>query len=269
MLSAVTTPGGVREGVRVAREAYALDIGDAVKGSNRLSAPARLEIYARGYVLRLLECLRAEFPILLALVGDQVFEMFASSYVWSRPSRSPSLYGLGAGFADYLQSTRPDAGATPGAIEAIPANLARLERARAEVYRARGLEGDHAHHAGDAVTLMISGASLRLPETVRLLSLEFDFTGAIEAVRRGDKPPVPAAKPTRYAIARSRYRVSVHVLKPWQFAFLDVCGTKGLPLQAACDAVRQTTGHEAAEIQADLLLWLPAALDAGMVTMTG
>lgn len=46
-------------------------------------APARLDIYARGYVLRLLECLRAEFPILLALVGDQVFEMFASSYVWS------------------------------------------------------------------------------------------------------------------------------------------------------------------------------------------
>jgi hypothetical protein len=55
----------------------------------------------------------------------------------------------------------------------------------------------------------------------------------------------------------------------WQFAFLDACGTTGLPLQAACDAVRQTTGHEAAEIRADLLLWLPAALDAGMVTMTG
>ena len=108
MQSAVTTPGGVREGLRVARETYALDIADAVKGSNRLSAPARLEIYARGYVLRLLECLRAEFPILLALVGDQVFEMFASSYVWSRPSRSSSLYALGAGFADFLQSTRPD-----------------------------------------------------------------------------------------------------------------------------------------------------------------
>jgi hypothetical protein len=43
----------------------------------------------------------------------------------------------------------------------------------------------------------------------------------------------------------------------------------GLPLQAACDAVQRTTGHEAAKIQVDLLLWLPAALDAGMVTMTG
>ncbi|HJY18235.1 MAG TPA: hypothetical protein VJ353_11420, partial [Xanthobacteraceae bacterium] len=178
------------------------------------------------------------------------------------------LYELGAGFADYLQSTRPDSGATPGAIEAIPANLARLERARAEVYRARGLEGDHAHHAGDAVTLMISGASLRLPETVRLLSLEFDFTGAIEAVRRGDKPPVPAAKPTRYAIARSRYRLHTHVLEPWQFAFLGACGPQGSPPQDACATAQSAAACDAAEIWARLLLWMPVALDAGLVTMT-
>jgi hypothetical protein len=269
MLSAVTTPGGVREGVRLARDRYALDTTDAVKGSNRLSAHERLEIYARGYVLRLLECLRAEFPILLALVGDQVFEMFASSYVWTQPSRSPSLYDLGAGFAAFLEATRPASGAEPGSIEALPANLAALERARAEAYRARGLESDQAHHTTDAFTLMISGASLRLPPSARLLSLAFDFSDAIAAVRRGETPEVPQAKPTCYAVARSRYRVSIHGLQPWQFAFLSACGTNGLPLQAACDAVRQTTGHEAAEIQADLLLWLPAALDAGMVTMTG
>jgi hypothetical protein len=104
---------------------------------------------------------------------------------------------------------------------------------------------------------------------VRLLSLAFDFSDAIAAVQRGETPAVPQAKPTCYAVARSRYRVSVHVLQPWQFAFLGACGTQGLPLQAACDAAGQATGREATEIQADLLLWLPAALDAGMVTMTG
>lgn len=267
MLSAVTTPGGVREGVRLARDRYALDTADTVKGSNRLSAHERLEIYARGYVLRLLECLRAEFPILLALVGDQVFEMFASSYVWTKPSRSPSLYDLGAGFAAFLEATRP--ACEPGSLEALPANLAALERARAEAFRARGLENDQAHHAADVFTLMLSGASLRLPPSARLLSLAFDFSDAIAAVHRGETPEVPQAKPTSYAVARSRYRVSIHVLKPWQFALLDACGAKGLPLQAACDAVGQANGRAPADIQADLLLWLPAALDAGMVTMTG
>src|SRR4051794_17885672 len=45
MLSAVTAPGGVAEGVRIGRERYELDVGDPVRSSNRLSAEQRLDIY--------------------------------------------------------------------------------------------------------------------------------------------------------------------------------------------------------------------------------
>ncbi len=128
--------------------------------------------------------------------------MFASSYVWSRPSRSPPLYGLGAGFADFLQSTRPDSGGAPGAIEATPANLAALERAGAEVYRARGLEDDAARHAAVAA------------------------------------PPTSS------------------------------CGPRGLRPHDACAAAQSATACDAAGIWAKLLLWMPAALDASLVTMT-
>jgi hypothetical protein len=266
MLSAVTTPGGVAEGVRVARDRYALDVVETIRGSDRLSAHDRLGIYARGYVLRLLECLRAEFPILRALVGDQVFEMFASSYVWTRPSRSPSLYDLGAGFAEFLQTTSPPAGRQPGAIEALPAELAALERARAESYRARGLENDHVHHATDAFTLMLSGAPLHMPESARLLALDFDFAGAIADFQRGERPAVPPAKRTCYAVARTHYRVNTHVLPRWQFEFLRACGSAGLPLYGACDAAASSTGRQTAELQAEFLLWLPAAFEAGLVT---
>jgi hypothetical protein len=268
MLSAVTTPGGVREGVRIGRECYNLDVGDAVRSSNRLSAEDRLDIYARGYLMRLLECLRAEFPILLALVGDQVFELFATSYVWSRPSQSYSLYDLGAGFAAFLEETRPTSGAGAGSIEALPASLATFERARAEVYRAHGLENEAAHHTAEAFTLIMSGASLCLPASVCLLQLAFDFTEAIAAASRGERPDMPPARETLYAIARSRYRVRAHVLQPWQFAFLRACGAEGAPLQVSCDSTARTTGREVAQVWVDLLVWFPAALDAGMVTMT-
>jgi hypothetical protein len=267
MLSAVTTPGGVREGVRIGRERHGLDVGDAVRSSNRLSAEARLDIYARGYLMRLLECLRAEFPILLALVGDQVFELFATSYVWGRPPRSPSLYDLGAGFAAFLEDTRPLSSA--GSIEALPASLATLERARAEVWRARGLENEPAHHAAEAFSLMISGTSMRLPDSVRLLRLEFDFAEAIAAASRGDRPAVPRAAETLYAIARSRYRVRTYVLQPWQFELLRACASGDIPLQAACEHAARATGRKPDQVWADLLVWLPTALDAGMVTMTG
>lgn len=267
MLSAVTTPGGVAEGVRIGRERYDLAVSDAVRGSNRLSAEARLDIYARGYLMRLLECLRAEFPMLLALIGDQVFELFATSYVWGRPPRSYSLYDLGAGFAAFLEDTKPPSG--PGSLEALPAALAQLERARAEVWRARGLEKEPAHHAIEAFSLMISGTPMGLPDSVRLLRLEFDFTDAIAAVNRGEWPEAPRAADTCYAIARSRYRVHTHVLQPWQFELLRVCAKQGVPLQTACEHAARAIGGEPSQLWADLLIWLPTALDAGMVTMTG
>jgi hypothetical protein len=269
MLSAVTTPGGVREGVRVGRERYDLDVGDAVRSSNRLSAESRLDIYARGYLMRLLECLRAEFPILLALVGDQVFEMFATSYVWGRPPRTPSLYDLGAGFAAFLEDTRPLSGPGPGSTEALPASLATLERARAEVWRARGLENEPAHHAAEAFTLMISGTSIRLPDSVRLLRLAFDFAEVVAASSRGERPAVPRAAETLYAIARSRYRVRSHVLQPWQFEFLHACAAEHVSLQAASEHAARATARKPDQVWADLLVWLPTAVDAGMVTMTG
>jgi hypothetical protein len=99
------------------------------------------------------------------------------------------------------------------------------------------------------------------------LSLEFDFADAIAAVQRGGKPEVPPAKPTCYSVARSRFRVRTHVLQPWQYAFLEACGARGLPLQEASDAARQASGRDAADAWADLLVWMPAALDAGLVTM--
>jgi uncharacterized protein (UPF0276 family) len=78
-----------------------------VRGSPVLSAEERLDIYARSYVLRLAECLRAEFPVLRALIGESTFDIFAGGYLSARPPTSPSLYDLGAGFAEYLDATRP------------------------------------------------------------------------------------------------------------------------------------------------------------------
>jgi len=41
---------------------------------------------------------------------------------------------------------------------------------------ARGLEKQPAHHATEAFSLMISGTPMGLPDSVRLLRLDFDFT---------------------------------------------------------------------------------------------
>jgi hypothetical protein len=237
---------------------------EVVVGSPALPPRARLAIYARSYVLRLAECLRAEFPTLAALVGDEVFNLFAGAYLGARPSRSPSLYDLGAGFAGYLDATRPPGEASP--LAALPADLARLERAIAECGRAAGIETEPPRPPLDPAALILQpGARLRVPATLRLLHVGFDFRAALAAARAGERPTPPPPQPTLLAVARRHYAVRLHPLEPWSFAWLDALQGGEGDVHAATRAAAEACGCQTSELIARLLVWLPAAAEAGFI----
>ncbi|MEN2789262.1 DNA-binding domain-containing protein [Sphingomonas oligophenolica] len=238
----------------------AQDPRDHVRGDNRLTAGMRLGIYAQGYRQRLFECLETEYPVLAALAGPTAFGLFAQGYIAAHPSRSYTLYDFGAGFADYLEAARPVGDGTPQPVEAIPAALARIERARAEVHRARGVERDSpvAPEAGlDPVMASILG--LRhgrarrwwRPDTVRLLTLPFDFTDTLACAERGEAPPLPVAGQTRLSVSRVQYRVVCKRLEPWQHDWL---------------AALPDDPHDATEMPpaARILPWLTTAMEQGL-----
>lgn len=243
-------------------------VGDT-EGMGSLTAAQRLTLYARGYRARLMECLAAEFPCLRALAGEQVFELFSAGYIAARPSTDPSLYELGAGFADYLESTRPVDDEGAGALSALPADLARLDRARAVAQRAVGVE----RLAGPPLAadlLLTPGARLRRPDTVRLLTLGFDPGPLLAAVDRGGPIDPPPPCPTLVAVARGRYRVAVHTLPPWRHAWLEALGDEewgedGADVHAAAARAAQASGRETGAVIADLVLWLPVASGLGLV----
>ena len=137
--------GGLLEKLDAAEQRHRLRAGDVVAERRGLSAHERLAVYTGGYVLRLLECMRADFPVLRGFVGDSVFDAFAKAYVITMPPASHSLYDLGADFPRFLEETKPKDWALDDGISAmldLPPELARIERARAEVLRARGTEDD-------------------------------------------------------------------------------------------------------------------------------
>jgi hypothetical protein len=261
------------QGRIVADEAIAAAAPDwmadaVVTGSAALPADERLRIYSHGYVLRLIECLRADFPVLRALVGDTVFDLFATAYLAERPSRSPSLYDLGAGFADFLEATRPAEGAGRGTLEAIPASLARLERAIAEVSRAPGpetLAQTGAQAAMTAMLLLAPATVLRLPQSVRLLRLDFDFAQALAAAERGARPAQPPAREICVAVARSGYRVRALDLAAPRFAWLEALGQDGGDALDAARRAAAATGCDADALFAQIAGWLPTALQQGLI----
>ena len=126
-----------------------------VRQSNRLPAAARVSVYVNGYRLRLIECLQKEFPMLRRLLGEHPFDLLARAYVELNPSHSYTLYEFGAGFAAYLAARQPPG---LGDIAGMPAALARIERAKAEVFRARGHKAAAAG-GGHAVPAFLGGAA--------------------------------------------------------------------------------------------------------------
>jgi hypothetical protein len=233
-----------------------------VAGDERLDAAGRVAVYARGYRARLIDCLRGEYPALRRFAGDTAFGLFAAGYIAERPSTDRSLYAFGAGFAGYLAAHKPKA--EPGSLLAVPAELAALERARGEAQRAAGIEGRFAPVGADYA--LVPGARLRLPGPVRLLRLGFDLLPLVEAFDRGEPLPVPAAAESLVAVARSGYRVRLHRLAPWQFAWLEALGREGCDVQQAAGEAARGCGGDSGRILAALTRWLPSAGQAGLVT---
>jgi hypothetical protein len=195
-----------------------------------------------------------------------VFELFAAGYIAARPSSDPSLYGLGEGFADYLEATRPAGDDGPCALSALPADLARLDRARAEAQRAVGVE----RLAGPPPApdlLLTPGGRLRRPDSVRLLMMGFDPGPVLAAVDRGGPIDPPPPGPTPVAVARSRWRVTVQALPVWRHAWLAALGEEGADVHTAAVYSAQASGRETGAVIADLTLWLPTAAGLGLVAV--
>src|SRR5438876_6595516 len=120
MQAVITNPTGVRDGLasEAARQYIDIsgeDLEQVVTRSHSLTAAGRLAIYSHSYFARLQECLRAEFPVLLHALGEELFNLFTFEYLRQYPSRSYTLNQLGENFPRFLAETRPDAEAPEGA----------------------------------------------------------------------------------------------------------------------------------------------------------
>ena len=271
-LTVMTAPGGLARGLSLAQEHLGLEESSVIKITP--GKQSRMHIYANGYILRLQECLQADFPVLHRLMGDGLFNFFAHNYVWRHPSRAPSLYDLGAGFANFLLQSQPPNADGENASEAdlllqFPIEVARLERAFTEVIRAPGLEQDRSlkiHNAFDL--LMGAHADIYIPACVRLLKTSFPLLAYWEQAKHAPVDqdlPVPPEPETSYlAFTRQNYRVQLLTLLPWQYYFLQAACNNPNMHQCALQSAKET-GLDIQALLADICLWQPQAQVLGLL----
>lgn len=256
MISILSNPISLSEGVQHASSHYGL----ATENIIEKESIDRLKIYHNSYVLRLLQCLEADFPVLKNIMGEALFHFFATTYILNYPSHSTTLFDLGKGFSLFLEQTQSNRIEKDIYLK-LPINVAKLERHKNEVFRAKGLEKiPHKVFVNDQ-----DFTKIRVPPCLRIITLDFPLIHFFEKVHQGKESiDIPTPMPSYIAITRVNYKVSMYTLKRWQYDFLkifqDTHNVEGTLL-----SVSQKHHIDLEDLRHHLESWLPTALLRGIL----
>jgi hypothetical protein len=164
----------------------------------RLSARDRLEIYRYAYSARLTECLRDDYPVLAATLGESRFDAVCREYIALHPSSAPSLNAFGRHMARICATTTTLEAAAPFCAELAALEWALIEVTHAEAPVPLDLNALQAIPA-DAW----SGARLIGSDTLRVLSFSHPVNRHYQTYRgEGVLLPLPAAEVSATAVYR-------------------------------------------------------------------
>ncbi len=209
------------------------------RGGGALSAEQRLDIYRRAYWARLVNALRALFPQVVAVLGDERFAQLASRSVNAHPTSEWAVEETGRAFVAYLDSVDDDPGKRVS-------GLSRLEWAMWEVFVAP----DVAPLTLEAMRAQpLVGRRLRRGPHVRAVHLSAEAATSAGVAMGG----ATSAGPVALAVWRVGYDVSLRVVPASVAAALELANA-GVVFEQWCDALSAT--HEPVALAQELTVWV-------------
>jgi hypothetical protein len=236
----------------------------------RLSALERLEIYRRGYVARLIECLADDYPALQQALGKEAFAELCRAYIAAHPSEQPSLNFYGARMADFCRASAANDHSAPSPRSPLnvpshfAADLAALEWAMVEVI-----------HAASAPPLLLDGlrdvpadawgdARLFANTAMRILRFGYPVNAYLQAFRDGNDVQVPQPLRCATVVWRSGPRVwRMDLTEPMHdvLSALVAGDSLGAALERAADA---SSGDSDEALAARVMAWFREWVQGGL-----
>lgn len=262
--------GHLPEKLMRAESMWELETEELIAGDDHFNVPERIGVYTTGYMLRLLECMQADLPSLYAFWGPELFDTFGRAYLLQYPSQSPSLYDLTAGFADFLDRTRPPKENIDPEDQIhydIPAELVRMERARLAAILSKGTENDPPVIESGFFNFF-SGADqpVKIHPAVQLLVQPIPLIALYRELMTGKEHSPIDYKTTYVAITRMQFAVHFHELSDWQYFFLEHLKERPSDHQEALHIASERSGIDKADLLSHFFLWMPNAIRMGLVT---
>jgi len=220
---------------------YMLDRASAIEAAivdaPPLPVAARLGIYHNAYRVRLVEALDDTYPVLHAVLGDEVFVALGEEFIAAYPSVHRSIRWYGGELAEFLGRT------PPYAEQPILAEVALLEWTLAEVFDAADAEPVQRADLSAVDASLWSELQFEFHPSLRRLHLQWNTAAVWQAMSRQEAPPDPqcAEHPVPWLLWRQNL----------QNYFRSVTADEAVALDAAL------RGANFGEICAALGEWLP------------
>jgi hypothetical protein len=233
-------------------------IADGIVDAPPLPASARLDIYRNAYRVRLIEALDDTYPILHALLGDEVFSALGEEFVAAQPSVHRSIRWYGRELPDFLGRC------PPYAEQPILAEIALLEWTLAEVFDAPDAEPQSraAFSAVDASAW--SELRFEFHPSLRRLHLQWNTAAVWQAMSREETPPDPlrAEHAVPWLLWRQNLQNYFHSMAADEAVALD-SALRGDSFGEICEALAEWLTEDEIPLRAASLLGTWA--DSGII----
>ena len=231
-----------------------------VQAASRREATARIDVYARAYELRLLEVLRADYPALNALAGDDAFAALGRAYIRAHPSDSPNARWFGNRFADFI------AASDTSPSSEVMAEMARFEWALGLAFDAPDRSPLSLEELAGIPPERFADATFAIHPSVQRLALAWNvpaFSKAVES--KIDPPSLTAARaPVQWVVWRPQLATYFRSLeRDEECALNDVAG--GESFESVCESLMAMMGPDEVPPRAAQLVrrWTEEGLLAG------
>jgi hypothetical protein len=212
-------------------------IVEAIVDAPPLPTLERLGIYRNAYRVRLIEALDDTYPVLHAVLGDEVFAALGEEFVAAHPSVHRSIRWYGSELAEFLRRQ------PPYAEQPIFAELALLEWTLAEVFDAADANPKPRAALSAIDPSAWSELQFEFHPSLRRLDLKWNTTAVWQAMSHEETPSDPEC--AEYPVPWLLWRQDL------QNYFRSMPGDEAAALESAL------RGENFSQICAALAEWLP------------
>ncbi len=190
-------------------EREAADVLELIKPAN---AAARLAVYADGYLMRLCNAVRGDYPALQHYVGGEMFETMLQHCVQQTPSRDWDLNQYSQIFSACVAQH---------AQGILAHDIAAIESAIAATYWSKSCEALPADALQNLSLEALAQMTFSPRIASRLLQLNSNADDYITAFRAGAALPETLLAPHDLLVLRAHYDVKRYALEPMEYQLLS------------------------------------------------